>query len=141
MSAAGVGIDGAVAALDAAKATSMRAWMERHRNELLAHQDGRRINWTALCVWFASVGLVNDKGEAPTVRCAKMTWYRVGKWLERQHARATVREAEELPREALLTSSRQETLERQRTKEPERQSFREHMAATKQTAARRRSQT
>lgn len=74
--------------------------MERHREALLAHQDGRRINWRALCDWFASVGLLNGKGQTPTIRCAQLTWYRVGKWLERRNERAAERAAETLRLEA-----------------------------------------
>lgn len=145
MSAASIGIGGALSALDeAAGAASLRAWMERHRSELLAHQDGRRINWTVLCAWFASVGLVNGKGEAPTVRCAKMTWYRVGKWLERRHARAASREAEalqrEAEREALLATARQEAVARQQDKERERLALQERMASAERAAAWQRSE-
>ncbi|WP_264799020.1 hypothetical protein, partial [Acetobacter peroxydans] len=101
MLAAGIGIEGALEALDgAAGVASVRAWMERHREALLAHQEGRRINWRALCDWFASVGLLNGKGQTPTIRCAQLTWYRVGKWLERRKARAAERQAEALRLEA-----------------------------------------
>ena len=92
MSAASIGIGGALAALDgAAGAMSMRAWMELHHDELLAHQDGRQINWKALCAWFTSAGLVNTKGEVPTITCAKKTWYRVGQWRGRRNKRANAR--------------------------------------------------
>lgn len=101
MSAASIGIEEALEALDgAAGVASVRAWMERHREALLAHQDGRRINWRALCDWFASVGLLNGKGQTPTIRCAQLTWYRVGKWLERRNERAAERAAEALRLEA-----------------------------------------
>lgn len=101
MSAASIGIEGALEALDGATGVaSVRAWMERHREALLAHQDGRRINWRALCDWFASVGLLNGKGQTPTIRCAQLTWYRVGKWLERRNERAAERAAETLRLEA-----------------------------------------
>ncbi|WP_264802856.1 hypothetical protein, partial [Acetobacter fabarum] len=101
MSAASIGIEGALEALDgAAGVASVRAWMERHREALLAHQDGRRINWRALCDWFASVGLQNGKGQTPSIRCAQLTWYRVGKWLERRNERAAERAAEALRLEA-----------------------------------------
>ncbi|RFD18424.1 hypothetical protein DY926_16695 [Komagataeibacter melaceti] len=84
---------------EASGALSLRTWMERHRAEILRHRDGRRIDWVALCRWFSDVGLVNARGLAPTVRCAKMTWYRVGKWMEARKERASVR-AEEAARTA-----------------------------------------
>lgn len=133
MSAASIGIEGALAALDgAANGKALRAWMEQHREAVLAHQDGRRIDWRALCDWFASAGLLNGKGQTPTIRCAQLTWYRVGKWLERRHARAASREAEalqrEAEREALLATARQEAQQKQQDKERERQRLHERMA-------------
>ncbi|MBO1326229.1 hypothetical protein K2X14_14435 [Acetobacter sp. TBRC 12305] len=145
MSAASIGIEGALAALDgAANGKALRAWMEQHREALLAHQDGRRIDWRALCDWFASAGLLNGKGQTPTIRCAQLTWYRVGKWLERRHARAASREAEalqrEAEREALLATARQEAVERQQGKERERQAVMERMASAERAAAWQRSE-
>lgn len=145
MSAASIGIGGALAALDgAAGAMSMRAWMELHHDALLTHQDGRQINWKALCAWFTSAGLVNAKGEVPTVTCAKKTWYRVGKWLERRSVRAEARAAEalrlEAEREALLATARQEALQKQQDKERERLALQERMASAERAAAWQRSE-
>nr|WP_220572348.1 hypothetical protein [Gluconobacter oxydans] len=93
MTATSIGIEGALEALEKASgAKSLRAWMETHRDELLKALDGRRLNWAALCVWFAEVGLTNAKGEAPSVGCAKLLWNRVGKTLEarrQRHAEAS----------------------------------------------------
>ncbi|MFT9382843.1 hypothetical protein [Gluconobacter sp. P5B12] len=88
MTAASIGIEGALGALERASgATSLRVWMEAHRDELLTALDGRRLNWKALCAWFAEVGLTNAKGEAPSVGCAKLLWNRVGKTLEARRQR------------------------------------------------------
>lgn len=107
MTTISIGIEGALATLDDAYgAASLRAWMERHRDALLAHLDGRRINWRALCEWFASAGLTNAKGETPSVRCAQLTWHRVGKWLERRKTQAAERNAETLRLEAERESER-----------------------------------
>jgi len=95
MSAGTIGIEGALTALDEARGTlSLRTWMERHRAEILRHCDGRRIDWVALCRWFAEVGLVNARGLAPSVKCAKMVWYRVGKWMAARKERADARAKE-----------------------------------------------
>ncbi|MBS0983444.1 hypothetical protein [Gluconobacter cerinus] len=88
MTAASIGIEGALGALERASgATSLRVWMEAHRDELLSALDGRRLNWKALCAWFTEVGLTNAKGEAPSVGCAKLLWHRVGKTLEARRQR------------------------------------------------------
>lgn len=124
MSAATIGVEGALAVLEEASgALSLRTWMERHRAEILRHRDGRRIDWVALCRWFSDVGLVNARGLAPTVRCAKMTWYRVGKWMEARKERASIR-AEEKARDAIR-------------KEAELQALREKMAEADKGAAER----
>lgn len=95
MSAGTIGIEGALTALDEARgALSLRTWMERHRAEILRHCDGRRIDWVALCRWFSEVGLVNARGLAPSVKCAKMVWYRVGKWMAARKERADARAKE-----------------------------------------------
>ena len=142
MSAASVGIEGALEALDgAAGVASVRAWMERHREALLAHQDGRRINWRALCAWFASVGLLNGKGEAPTIRCAQLTWYRVGKWLERRNERAAERAAEalrlEAERESEKAAIQAEIRQRREAKALEKAALRDKMEQVGRDVARR----
>ncbi|WP_406240057.1 hypothetical protein ACF3NX_13970 (plasmid) [Acetobacter orientalis] len=143
MSAASIGIEGALEALDgAAGVASVRAWMERHREALLAHQDGRRINWRALCAWFASVGLLNGKGETPTVRCAQLTWYRVGKWLERRNERAAERAAEalrlEAERESDKAATQAEIRQRRETEALEKAALRDKMEKAERAAAWRR---
>ncbi|MFT8699118.1 hypothetical protein [Acetobacter orientalis] len=143
MSAASIGIEGALEALDgAAGVASVRAWMERHREALLAHQDGRRINWRALCAWFASVGLLNGKGETPTVRCAQLTWYRVGKWLERRNERAAERAAEalrlEAERESEKAAIQAEIRQRRETEALEKAALRDKMEKAERAAAWRR---
>ncbi|MFT8355532.1 MAG: hypothetical protein ABF617_13205 [Gluconobacter japonicus] len=102
MTAASIGIEGALGALERASgATSLRVWMEAHRDELLSALDGRRLNWKALCAWFTEVGLTNAKGEAPSVGCAKLLWNRVGKTLEaRRHRHADAASAAERLAEA-----------------------------------------
>lgn len=143
MSAASIGIEGALEALDgAAGVASVRAWMERHREALLAHQDGRRINWRALCAWFASVGLLNGKGETPTVRCAQLTWYRVGKWLERRNERAAERAADALRLEAERESDKAaiqaEIRQRREAEALEKAALRDKMEKAERAAAWRR---
>lgn len=124
MSAGTIGIEGALTALDEARGTlSLRTWMERHRAEVLRHCDGRRIDWVALCRWFTEVGLVNARGLAPTVKCAKMMWYRVGKWMAARQERASIR-AEEKVRDAIR-------------KEAELQALREKMAEADKGVAER----
>ncbi|MBB2199938.1 hypothetical protein HLH44_21445 [Gluconacetobacter sp. 1c LMG 22058] len=90
---------------------SLRVWMELNRSELLRAWSGRRLNWTALCAWFREVGLTNARGEAPTVRCAKMLWYRVGKFLEareaQEKARAEAAEAAAAERAQRLAAARE----------------------------------
>lgn len=143
MSAASIGIEGALEALDgAAGVASVRAWMERHREALLAHQDGRRINWRALCDWFASVGLQNGKGQTPSIRCAQLTWYRVGKWLERRNERAAERAAEALRLEAERESEKAvlqaEIRQRREAEAAEQAALRDRMEKTERAAAWRR---
>lgn len=142
MSAASIGIEGALEALDgAAGVASVRAWMERHREALLAHQDGRRINWRALCEWFASVGLVNGKGQTPSVRCAQLTWYRVGKWLERRNERAAERAAEalrlEADRESKKAAIQAEIRQRREAEALEKAALRDKMEQVARDVARR----
>jgi hypothetical protein len=116
--------------------------MERHREALLAHQDGRRINWRALCDWFASVGLLNGKGQTPTIRCAQLTWYRVGKWLERRKARAAERQAEalrlEAERESEKAAIQAEIRQRREAEAAEKAALRDKMEMTERAAAWRR---
>lgn len=143
MSAASIGIEGALEALDgAAGVASVRAWMERHREALLAHQDGRRINWRALCDWFASVGLLNGKGQTPSIRCAQLTWYRVGKWLERRNERAAERAAEALRLEAERESEKAviqaEIRQRREAEAAEQAALHDRMEKTERAAAWRR---
>lgn len=142
MSATSIGIEGALEALDgAAGVASVRAWMERHREALLAHQEGRRINWRALCDWFASVGLLNGKGQTPTIRCAQLTWYRVGKWLERRKARAAERQAEalrlEAERESEKATIQAEIRQRREAEAAEQATLRDKMAHVERDVARR----
>lgn len=142
MSATGIGIEGALEALDgAAGVASVRAWMERHREALLAHQDGRRINWRALCDWFASVGLLNGKGQTPSVRCAQLTWYRVGKWLERRNERAAERAAEtlrlEAERESEKAAIQAEIRQRREAEATEKAALRDKMEQVSRDVARR----
>ncbi|MCP1240670.1 hypothetical protein NKW44_13440 [Acetobacter lovaniensis] len=142
MSAASIGIEGALEALDgAAGVASVRAWMERHREALLAHQDGRRINWRALCDWFASVGLLNGKGQTPTIRCAQLTWYRVGKWLERRNERAAERAAEtlrlEAERESEKAAIQAEIRQRREAEAAEKAALRDKMEQVGRDVARR----
>ncbi|MFT9324747.1 MAG: hypothetical protein ABF537_11495 [Acetobacter sp.] len=146
MSAVSIGIEGALEALDGATGVaSVRAWMELHREALLAHQDGRRINWRALCAWFASVGLLNGKGETPTVRCAQLTWYRVGKWLERRNERAAERVAEALRLEAERESDKAaiqaEIRQRRETEALEKAALRDKMEKAERAAAWRRDES
>ncbi|MCI1301319.1 hypothetical protein [Acetobacter sp.] len=143
MSATSIGIEGALEALDgAAGVASVRAWMERHREALLAHQEGRRINWRALCDWFASVGLLNGKGQMPTIRCAQLTWYRVGKWLERRKARAAERQAEalrlEAERESEKAAIQAEIRQRREAEAAEQAALRDRMEKAERAAAWRR---
>lgn len=143
MSAASIGIEGALEALDgAAGVASVRAWMERHREALLAHQDGRRINWRALCDWFASVGLLNGKGQTPSIRCAQLTWYRVGKWLERRNERAAERAAEtlrlEAERESEKAAIQAEIRQRREAEAAEQAALHDRMEKTERAAAWRR---
>ncbi|MFT8723705.1 MAG: hypothetical protein ABF759_14220 [Acetobacter malorum] len=139
MTTMSIGIEGALTALDDAYgAASMRAWMEQHRDELLAHLDGRRISWQALCEWFVSVGLTNAKGEAPTIRCAQLTWHRVGKWLERRKAQAAERNAEALRLEAERESERAsrdaEIRQKKEAEDIESAKLREKMACAERAA-------
>ena len=142
MSATSIGIEGALEALDgAAGVASVRAWMERHREALLAHQEGRRINWRALCDWFASVGLLNGRGQTPTIRCAQLTWYRVGKWLERRKARAAERQAEalllEAERESEKAAIQAEIRQRREAEAAEQAALRDKMEQVERDVARR----
>ncbi len=99
MTAACIGIEGAIGALEnAAGKMSLRVWMELNREELLRVWNGRQLNWGALCSWFKEVGLTNATGAVPSVHCAKMTWYRVGKSLAARQARASA-EADRVSRE------------------------------------------
>ena len=126
---------------DAAGNGCGRAWMGRQREELMERQEGGRINWRALGGWFASVGLLNGKGETPTVRCAQLTWYRVGKWLERRNERAAERAAEALRLEAERESDKAaiqaEIRQRREAKALEKAALRDKMEQVGRDVARR----
>ncbi|QBL95311.1 hypothetical protein KSAC_31320 (plasmid) [Komagataeibacter saccharivorans] len=139
MSAGTIGIEGALTALDEARGTlSLRAWMERHRAEILRHCDGRRIDWVALCRWFTEVGLVNARGLAPTVKCAKMMWYRVGKWMAARKERADVHatEAQQTgPAAVQVDARRSSPATDRRTRHEEDEHLRNRMAEAERAAA------
>lgn len=112
MAAAGIGIEGAMEALQrAAGEMSLRVWMETYRDELLRAWSGRRLNWKALCEWFQSVGLTNANGEVATIQCAKKLWQRVGKHLAareaQEKARAEAAEAAAAERAQRLAAARE----------------------------------
>jgi len=117
MTAATMGIEGALGALHrGAGEMSLRAWMEANREALLDAWKGRRLNWQALCPWFAEVGLTNAKGETASIACAKRIWHRVGKVLkdrrdrEQMQAEAAI-VAKAAKRDALLAQRAREAVE------------------------------
>lgn len=139
MTTMSIGIEGALTALDDAYgAASLRAWMEQHRDALLKHLDGRRINWRALCQWFASAGLTNAKGETPSIRCAQLTWHRVGKWLERRESRIAERNANaqrlEVIRESEKAAIETETRQKREAEAQEKAKLLDKMACAERAA-------
>lgn len=112
MTADSLGIDGAISALQrGAGAMSLRVWMETNRESLLKAWGNRRLNWEALCAWFKEVGLTNARGEAPSAKCARLIWFRVGKSLEaRQRRDDAAKAAAERERLLALDAAREKKL-------------------------------
>ncbi len=76
--------------------SSLFWWLFDNHAEIAQRAEGRRLDWTELCTTFRDHGLTDLYGKAPTVRTARMTWWRVRK----EHARVeSLRAAERAERE------------------------------------------
>ena len=76
--------------------SSLFWWLFDNHAEIAQRAEGRRLDWTELCTTFHDHGLTDLDGKAPTVRTARMTWWRVRK----EHARVeALRAAERAERE------------------------------------------
>ena len=119
MSAATIGIEGALSALHrGAGEMSLRIWMEANQEALLNAWEGRRLDWEALCSWFAEVGLTNANGQVASVVCAKRIWHRAGKTLQQRRKReedASIAKASK--RDALIAQRAREAEVRQEAAE------------------------
>lgn len=140
MTAATIGIGGALAALQTASGElPLRAWMEQHYEELVRSQNGKRLRWPALCDWFGSVGLTNARGENPTIKCAKITWYRVGVWLKKRRlaaeAKATEQAALDLQRGLEREAQQESARARREQEEQEQAALRVRMEQAERAAA------
>ena len=78
--------------------SSLFWWLFDNHAAIAQRAEGRRFDWTELCTTFRDQGLTDLDGKAPTVRTARMTWWRVRK----EHARIeALRAAERAERERL----------------------------------------
>ena len=76
--------------------SSLFWWLFDNHAAIAQRAEGRRFDWTELCTTFRDQGLTDLDGKAPTVRTARMTWWRVRK----EHARIeALRAAERAERE------------------------------------------
>ena len=76
--------------------SSLFWWLFDNHAAIAQRAEGRRLDWTELCTTFRDHGLTDLDGKAPTVRTARMTWWRVRK----EHARVeALRAAERAERE------------------------------------------
>ncbi|HKI16144.1 MAG TPA: hypothetical protein VKA12_14275 [Roseiarcus sp.] len=76
--------------------SSLFWWLFDNHAAIAQRAEGRRFDWTELCTTFRDHGLTDLYGKAPTVRTARMTWWRVRK----EHARIeALRAAERAERE------------------------------------------
>ena len=76
--------------------SSLFWWLFDNHAAIAQRAEGRRLDWTELCTTFCDHGLTDLDGKAPTVRTARMTWWRVRK----EHARVeALRAAERAERE------------------------------------------
>src|SRR5208337_2429000 len=76
--------------------SSLFWWLFDNHSAIAQRAEGRRFDWTELCTTFRDQGLTDLDGKAPTVRTARMTWWRVRK----EHARIeALRAAERADRE------------------------------------------
>ena len=76
--------------------SSLFWWLFDNHAAIAQRAEGRRLDWTELCTTFGDHGLTDLDGKAPTVRTARMTWWRVRK----EHARVeALRAAERAERE------------------------------------------
>jgi hypothetical protein len=76
--------------------SSLFWWLFDNHAAIAQRAEGRRFDWTELCTTFRDQGPTDLDGKAPTVRTARMTWWRVRK----EHARIeALRAAERANRE------------------------------------------
>jgi len=85
-------------------------FMREHHDAIAAKAAGARMNWRRLCDYFGQTGLTNLNGEAPTISCARQTWYRVRKGIAALRARLE-EEAEQKARERLRRKHERDILE------------------------------
>lgn len=58
--------------------TSLGEWLYQNQNIFLEYQQKkRRINWNALAALLAAKGIMDQKGNPPSVNTLKCAWYRI----------------------------------------------------------------
>ena len=104
-------------------------FLREHHDAILERQNGERMNWRALCAYFGQCGLTNVKGEAPSISCARKTWYRVRRSFSLLRARL---DAEAAEREAVREQARIDALARKQAQAAEKADIRQKMAQAEQ---------
>jgi hypothetical protein len=67
-----------LARLQPAARSALARWLERHAAELAPTlAESGRTNWRAMAAQFASSGVTDARGKAPTPRCVRDTWRKV----------------------------------------------------------------
>jgi hypothetical protein len=70
--------------------SSLFWWLLDNHAAILESASGRKLDWRRLCTNFRDQGLTDLEGKPPTLRTARMTWWRVRK----EHARIETQRAE-----------------------------------------------
>ena len=69
-------------------------WLFENRVAIAQRAQGRKLDWDELCTTFGEHGLTDIDGKPPTVRTARMTWWRVRKEYARIEALCAAERAE-----------------------------------------------
>ena len=57
----------------------MFRWMVEQHDEMVAASMGKRIRWGAFCAKAAAKGLTDTRGQPPSERNARETWFQARK--------------------------------------------------------------
>jgi hypothetical protein len=67
-----------LARLQPAARSALARWLERHADELAPTlEEAGRTNWRAMAAQFATSGVTDARGKAPTPRCVRDTWRKI----------------------------------------------------------------